>query len=138
MLQQKTPLNTEQLDQLGAEIVEAFSADAEEIEQMAASPFMFRRIQARIAAEERRRAEPGSLWFALFKGLRLALPAFALVAAFTIGGALFATSEAENAPAAVAGSTTGNTLDTLFFDGGDELASAVLYTNNPVTNEVAR
>ena len=52
----QTPhITDERLDKIGAELVRACSASAEEVEQAAASPFLYRRIQAHIAAEQRRR-----------------------------------------------------------------------------------
>ena len=123
-------ITDERLDEIGAELVRACSASAEEVEQAAASPFLYRRIQAHIAAEQRRRDEEENIWFALWRNLRHALPALALVAAFTIGGALFA---ARATPVDVSVQTAeANNNDALFFDNSDELTSELLSPTAPV------
>ncbi len=117
MLLQTKNLTDEQLDKLSAEITRAWAVDETEIEQTAASPFLFRRIQAHIAAEENSRAQEGNIWLVLSRGLRRALPAFVLVAAFAIGGAYYVGSTVLS----TANTAPSSTLDSLFYDGNDEL-----------------
>jgi hypothetical protein len=81
MWNQKPHITDEKLDRLGDELLRAFDASDLEINTAAASPFLYRRIRARIEAEERQRSEERSSWFALLQTARQSLPALALLAA---------------------------------------------------------
>lgn len=116
MLRKSTPITDEQVDRIAAEIIRAFSAEEETVADAAASPFLFSRIKANIAAQERANSEAGNIWLGLFKGLRRAVPVFALLAVFTIGGALLADNQTPLPTA-----SSGNSLDSLLYDSSDEL-----------------
>jgi hypothetical protein len=71
--------NKEQSDRAGRLVLLAAARNDDEIEAAASSPFLYTRLRARIAEEERRRAEAGS-WLSLLFVARQAIPAMALVA----------------------------------------------------------
>ncbi len=71
--------NEEQSDRAGRLVLLAAARNDEEAEAAASSPFLYTRLRARIAEEERRRAEAGS-WLSLLFVARRAIPAMALVA----------------------------------------------------------
>lgn len=73
-------IDDEKLHRVGEELLRAFDATEAEINAAAASPFLYRRVRARIAAEERRRSEERSRWFALLATARHAIPALAIIA----------------------------------------------------------
>ncbi|HVF87220.1 MAG TPA: hypothetical protein VM866_06510 [Pyrinomonadaceae bacterium] len=74
----------EQLDRLGRELVRTSANNETEVESAAASPFLYARVRARIAAERRRR-EAGENWLSLLTVARRAVPAMALSAAIAFG-----------------------------------------------------
>lgn len=123
MLRQNKRLTEKQIDQLGADIVKSYAPDAETIAQVTASPFLFSRIKANIAAETRAREESGSVWLSLFNGLRLALPAFALLAVFALGGAFLLGNQTATAPSANNAAASNNSLDSLLYDNNEDLFS---------------
>lgn len=67
------------LDRLGRGILRASAADAAEAEAVAASPFLYSRVRARINAERERR-EAGEGWGMFLSVLWRSAPAMALVA----------------------------------------------------------
>ncbi len=71
----------ERLAQLSGEIVRSSASNEKEAEAVAASPFLYARLKARIASERARREESEG-WFALFGVFRRAIPALALIAVF--------------------------------------------------------
>jgi hypothetical protein len=71
--------NKEQSDRAGRLVLLAAARNDDEAEAAATSPFLYRRIRARIKDEERRREESGG-WVALVLVARRAIPAMALVA----------------------------------------------------------
>jgi hypothetical protein len=71
--------NDEQSDRAGRLVLLAAARNEDEAEAAASAPFLYTRLRARIAAEERRRDEVGS-WGSLFLVARRAIPAMALVA----------------------------------------------------------
>ncbi len=78
----------EQLDRLGREIVRTSAKNEMEAESAAASPFLYARVRARIAAERKRR-EAGENWLSLLTVARRAVPAMALSAVIAFGVFLF-------------------------------------------------
>ncbi|HZH90924.1 MAG TPA: hypothetical protein VEX70_09960 [Pyrinomonadaceae bacterium] len=73
----------ERLERFGQAVVRASASSNEtEAEAVAASPFLYARLRARIDAEERRRAGGGETWRALLGVVRRSVPAMALVALF--------------------------------------------------------
>ena len=69
----------ERLDRAGRMVLRAAASDEAETEAAAASPFLFKRVRAAIAGEQRRR-EDASGWLPIFFVARQAIPAMALVA----------------------------------------------------------
>ena len=70
----------ERLERFGRAVVHASAAaNVAEAEAVAASPFLYARLRARIAAEEERRAG-GETWLALLGVVWRSVPAMALVA----------------------------------------------------------
>lgn len=76
----KIRIEDEKLDRFAPELMRAFEASETEVNTAATSPFLFRRIQVRIEAEQRRRSEENNPWVALFVQVRRAIPVFALLA----------------------------------------------------------
>lgn len=97
MLNNKNRIDDEKLDRFGNELMRAFEASEAEIHNAAASPFLFRRIRARIEAEQRRLAEESNPWLALFAQVRQAIPVFALLAVVALASSLYLRSS-ENKP----------------------------------------
>jgi hypothetical protein len=71
--------NKEQSDRAGRLVLRAAARNDDEAEAAVSSPFLYTRVRARIAEEERRRAESLS-WVSLLFVARRAIPAMALVA----------------------------------------------------------
>jgi len=69
----------QELDRVGRQLLLASASTEEEIEATAASPFLYTRLRAAIAEEERRREENGS-WLSMLFVARRAVPAMALTA----------------------------------------------------------
>lgn len=69
----------EQLDRAGRIVLRAAASDEAETEAAAVSPFLFTRVRAAIAEEQRRR-EDASGWLSIFFVARQAVPAMALIA----------------------------------------------------------
>ncbi len=76
----KAHIDEEKLDRFGDELLRAFETSDAEINNAAASPFLYRRIRARIAAEERRMAEQRHTWTAMLAGAKRAIPVMAMLA----------------------------------------------------------
>jgi hypothetical protein len=90
----KNPQNDEQLDRLGKLVLRAAAADEQEIEVASTAPFLFTRIQARIA-EGRREESTGWQSFPLIAWR--AIPAMALIAMLA-GGLTIWTAEPNTTP----------------------------------------
>lgn len=88
----------ERLDRAGRMVLRAAASDEAETEAAAASPFLFKRVRAAIAEEQRRREDPSG-WLSMFLVARQAVPAMALVA--LLAAILTAWSAQLGAPAAV-------------------------------------
>jgi hypothetical protein len=86
----------ERLEEFGRELVRASASNEEAAEEVAASPFLYTRVRARIAAEGVRRVE-GERRLALLGVLRRAIPALALIAAFAFMLSLFGAGRATQA-----------------------------------------
>ena len=78
MFKTSRPRN-EDLDLIGKVILRSAAAQEEDVEAAASSPFLFTRVRAAIAAEQRLQEESGS-WLSLILVARRAVPAMALVA----------------------------------------------------------
>jgi hypothetical protein len=75
----KNSQRNEELDRLGKMILRSAAAREEDTEAAASSPFLFTRVHAAIAAEQRLQEESGS-WLSMILVARRAVPAMALVA----------------------------------------------------------
>ncbi len=71
-----------QVDRAGRMVLQAAAADEAETEAAATSPFLFTRLRAAIAEEQRRRDE-SSGWLSIFFVARQAVPTMALIALLT-------------------------------------------------------
>lgn len=69
----------EELDRLGKMVLRSAVARDQDTEAVASSPFLFKRVRAAIAAEQRLQEEAGS-WLSMILVARRAVPAMALVA----------------------------------------------------------
>jgi len=76
----KNHISDEKLDRLSDELLRSLEASEAEINTAATSPFLFRRIHARIEAEKRRLAEESNPWMTVMLQVRQAIPVFALLA----------------------------------------------------------
>jgi hypothetical protein len=85
----KHRIDDEKMDRFGDELMRAFEASEAEINNAASSPFLFRRIRARIEAEQRRQAEESNPWLTLFAQVRQAIPVFALLAVVALVSSLY-------------------------------------------------
>ncbi|MBS1787127.1 MAG: hypothetical protein JST85_05360 [Acidobacteria bacterium] len=79
----------DKFDRLSDELFRALEASETEINTAAESPFLFRRIRARIEAEQRRLSEENSSWFTLMAQVRQAIPVFALLAIVALASSLY-------------------------------------------------
>jgi hypothetical protein len=78
-------IDNERLDRFGEELLHAIESSDAEINTAATSPFLYRRIRARIEAEQKRMAEERGKWFALLAEARHAIPVLAMIAVVAIG-----------------------------------------------------
>ncbi len=85
----KKKIDDDKLDRLSDELFRALEASDNEINTAAESPFLFRRIRARIDAEQRRLNEENNTWFALMAQVRQAIPVFALLAIVALVSSLY-------------------------------------------------
>jgi hypothetical protein len=95
----KNPQNNEQLDRLGKLVLCAAAADEQEIEQASTAAFVFTRIRARIAEEQRQNENVGWQWLPNIAWR--AVPVMALVASITGGLMLWAGQSSNTASAPV-------------------------------------
>ena len=72
----------EQLDRAGKLVLLAAAGNDDEVEAAASSPFLYTRLRAAIADEKRRQEETGG-WLSLLFVARRAIPAMAVIAAFS-------------------------------------------------------
>jgi len=74
----------ERLDGMGRAFVRAASLDEEEVERIAAAPFLAARLRTRIEASRAAKEESGD-WLAVFGVAWRAVPAMSLAAALAVG-----------------------------------------------------
>jgi hypothetical protein len=119
----------ERLERFGRAVVRASaSANVAEAEAVAASPFLYARLRARIAAEEERRAG-GETWLALLGVVWRSVPAMALVALFAF--VLFWTSSLGTTTA-----SPGVLSDEALMDAGDAgIESVVFAERRPLSSD---
>lgn len=89
MWTKKINIEDEKLDRLSDELFRALEASELEINTAAESPFLFRRICARIEAEQRRLSVENNPWFALMAQVRQAIPVFALLAVVALASSFY-------------------------------------------------
>jgi hypothetical protein len=85
-------VDEEKLDRFGDELLRVFEASDAEINTAANSPFLYRRIRARIEAEERRLAQQRNSWLALLFGVKRAIPVMAMLAIVALASLMFTPS----------------------------------------------
>lgn len=121
------------LDRMSIKVVRASASNEAEGEAAAASPFLYTRIKARIAAERVRREELEG-WFALLGVFRRAIPAMALMIIFALAlfwSASFSTlSTGEFGDAALLGERDAGIEHVMFADrvplSSDEVLASIL------------
>ena len=77
-MSEKTQRSDEELDGLGRLLLRAAASSEAEAETAAAAPFLFTRVRAAIAEEQRRRDEAGG-WLSMLFVARRAVPAMAVI-----------------------------------------------------------
>ena len=83
MIKERPSISHESLDSAGRIITKAASLSETEAGEIAAAPFLFARIQARIVAE--RQVADAGIWTGLWLISRRAIPAMMIVAALSLG-----------------------------------------------------
>lgn len=86
----KNHIEDGKLNCCGDELLRSLAATEAEVSAAANSPFLFRRICARIEAEKLRRAEERNPWRALLVQARHALPIVAVLAIMALGALWYA------------------------------------------------
>jgi hypothetical protein len=89
MIKQKPSISHEALDSAGRLITKAAILSETEAEEIAAAPFLFARIQARIAAEQQ--VADAGIWAGFWSISRRAIPAMIIVAALSLGLSFYLT-----------------------------------------------
>ena len=97
MNQERDLISHERLDRAGRIITKAATLSDEEAGEIAATPFLFARIQARIAAEQQ--VGDAGIWTAFWSISKRAIPAMMIVAALSFGLSLYFTGN-KNQPTA--------------------------------------
>jgi len=97
MTQERDSISDERLDRAGRIITKAAILSEAEASEIAAAPFLFARIQARIAAEPQ--VSDAGIWTAFWSISKRAIPAMMIVAALSSGLSLYFTGN-KNQPAA--------------------------------------
>lgn len=75
----------EGLDKLIDEVLNASSADQEEVNRMAESPFLYGRLRAQIKEEKRLQSETSNFWDEIFFSFKLAAKVMTVFALIVIG-----------------------------------------------------
>ncbi len=122
----KNHIDDEKLDRLGDELLRSLEASETEINTAASSPFLFRRIHARIEAEKRRLAEENNPWLALMMQVRQAIPVFALLAIAALVSTLYLHSGDDGKPASEQQVTLVAGLPLFLQDTEDDLEASLI------------
>jgi len=115
----------ERLDALGREIIRASAANEDDAEGVAASPFLYTRVRARVAAERARLEEPDD-WRAALRVFRRAVPTVAVVAMLALAlfvSVLLGTTQAEAREEATLLGERDTGVEQVVFTGGAALTS---------------
>ena len=97
MSQEKESISRARLDRAGRLLTKAAVVSETEISEIAAAPFLFARIQARIANE--RQVSQAGIWTTFWSISRRAIPAMIIVAALSFGLSVYFTGN-KNQPTA--------------------------------------
>jgi hypothetical protein len=84
MLSNKDVIDKDSLDQAGRRLVEESGLTASEVHSIASSPYLYAKLRANIRAELGKQ-DDSTLWFALSRTSRRAIPVMGLAAAFSFG-----------------------------------------------------
>lgn len=125
-----------QLDNLIDEIVKTTSVSQNEINTVAESPFLYRRIRARIEDENKDKSI-FSLWSDLFRTFKLATQFTAIIALIAV--AVFLLQPSKNQSLKDNAVSASPLLDEVVFSSDDMFEDAVgLSNSNKVLNEVKK
>jgi hypothetical protein len=97
MTQEKDVISRERLDRAGRIVTKSAGISEEKASELAAAPFLFARIQSRIASEAQ--VSDAGIWTAFWSISKRALPAMMIVAAFSFGLSVYFTGN-KNQPTA--------------------------------------
>ena len=97
MTQEKAAISRERLDRAGRIITKAAVLSEDKTREIAAAPFLFARIQARIAGEGQ--VSDAGIWTAFWSISKRAIPAMMIVAALSFGLSVYFTGN-KNQPTA--------------------------------------
>ena len=89
MTQEKASISRDHLDRAGRLITRSAGLSKEKASEIAAAPFLFARIQARIAGEAQ--ASDAGIWMAFWSISKRAIPAMMIVAALSFGLSVYFT-----------------------------------------------
>jgi hypothetical protein len=118
------------LDQLGEKLVRAAQMSAPEVAETVAAPFLYTRIRARIAAEQKRIADrERSVWWAVLRTAERPLMGMALMAAVAVSLFWFA------AMAGSAGTDFSLSSDFLATGGGSSFERIVFTDQGAPSND---
>ena len=117
--------SVERLDAFGRELVRAAAANEDEAERVAASPFLYARVRARVAAE-RARLEESDDWRAALRVFRRAVPTVAVVALLALAlfvSVLLGTTQADARDEATLLDENDTAVEQVVFTGRSALTS---------------
>jgi anti-sigma-K factor RskA len=115
----------ERLDAFGREIVRASAANEDEAETVAASPFLYARVRARVA-QERARLEEADDWRSALRVFRRAVPTVAVVAVLALAlfvSVLLGTTQGDARDEATLLGERDTAVEQVVFTGGSTLTS---------------
>jgi hypothetical protein len=97
MTQEKDVISRERLDRAGRIVTKSAGISEKKASELAATPFLFARIQARITSEAQ--VSDAGIWTAFWSISKRALPAMMIVAAFSFGLSVYFTGNKNQSPA---------------------------------------
>jgi hypothetical protein len=117
----------EHLDRIGRELIRASAANSEEAETVAASPFLYTRLRARINSEREQR-EAGESWLTMLGVIWRAIPAMAMVALLAVVLFLSAGSGTQRSVAMIPDARDAEFESVVFADNRSLTSDEVLVT----------
>ncbi|MGH9751840.1 MAG: hypothetical protein ACREA2_03575 [Blastocatellia bacterium] len=120
----KDELDDEMLNRFSDELLRAFEAGEAEISTAAASPFLYRRIRARIEAEKHRSREQRAAWLSLLAGVKHAIPVVASFAIVAVASLMLMPSLSQQRPVGGTHEEPTLMLDVFSFSQDELIASA--------------